>query len=154
MTRRFLWITQVHMCGLHSRITSLHYNRTRHRQKSAAMNFVWRRNNMMMPVPGLAVAELRQRINSYVFYPALLDFDSTMKRRERTKNGCAWWRWIKWLCKERKNNSKTPRLLWKWVGGSRSHSEFFCGKSSQNSPKPVVILWSSIPCVFCLYMNC
>ena len=51
-----------------------------------------------------------------------------------------------------KTNSKNPRLLCKWVGGSRSHLEFFvCGKSSQNSPKPVVIFWSSIPCVFCLY---
>ena len=31
-----------------------------------------------------------------------------------------------------------------------------CGKSSQNSSKPVVIFWSSsssIPCVFCLYCN-
>ena len=28
---------------------------------------------------------------------------------------------------------------------------FFLGKSSQNSPKPVQIFWSSIPCVFCLY---
>ena len=28
---------------------------------------------------------------------------------------------------------------------------FFCGKSSQNIPiKPVLIFWSSIPCVFCL----
>ena len=29
----------------------------------------------------------------------------------------------------------------------------FFGKSSQNSPKPEVIFWSSrpIPCVFCLY---
>ena len=26
-----------------------------------------------------------------------------------------------------------------------------CGKSSQNSPKPVLIFWSSVPCVFCLY---
>ena len=25
------------------------------------------------------------------------------------------------------------------------------GKSSQNSPKPVLIFWSSIPFVFCLY---
>ena len=24
-------------------------------------------------------------------------------------------------------------------------------KSSQNSPKPVLIFWSGIPCVFCLY---
>ena len=29
---------------------------------------------------------------------------------------------------------------------------FFRGKSSQNSPKPVVICWSSIPCVFYLYI--
>ena len=27
----------------------------------------------------------------------------------------------------------------------------FFGKSSQISPKPVLIFWSSIPCVFCLY---
>ena len=51
----------------------------------------------------------------------------------------------------KKKNSQNPRLLWKWVGGSRSHSEFLCGKSSQNSSKPVLIFWSSIPCVFCLY---
>ena len=37
------------------------------------------------------------------------------------------------------------------MGGSRSHSEFLCGKSSQNSPKPLLIFWNSIPCVFCLY---
>ena len=28
----------------------------------------------------------------------------------------------------------------------------FFGKSSQNSPKPVLVFWSSIPCVFCLYI--
>ena len=28
---------------------------------------------------------------------------------------------------------------------------FVFGKSSQNSPKPVLILWSRIPSVFCLY---
>ena len=46
----------------------------------------------------------------------------------------------------KEKNSKNPRLLWKWVGGSRSHSEFcnFFGKSSQNSPKPVLISLSSI----------
>ena len=40
------------------------------------------------------------------------------------------------------------------VGGPRSHSDFFVllGKSSQNSPKPVLTFWSSIPCVFCLYI--
>ena len=49
----------------------------------------------------------------------------------------------------KKKNSKNPRLLWKWVGGSRSHSEFFdvFGKSSQSSPKPVLACWNSIPCV-------
>ena len=25
-------------------------------------------------------------------------------------------------------------------------------KSSKNSPEPVLIFWSSIPCVFCLYV--
>ena len=29
---------------------------------------------------------------------------------------------------------------------------FIVGKSSQNSPKSVLIFWSSIPCVFCLYI--
>ena len=51
----------------------------------------------------------------------------------------------------KKSFSKNPRLLWKWVGVSMSHSDFLCGKSSQNSPKPVLVFWSSIPCVFCLY---
>ena len=38
------------------------------------------------------------------------------------------------------------------MGGSRSLRIFlFLGKSSRNSPKPVLIFWSSIPCVFCLY---
>ena len=37
----------------------------------------------------------------------------------------------KGLCKE-ENNSKHPRLLGKWVGGSRSRSEFFC---LENLPK-------------------
>ena len=31
---------------------------------------------------------------------------------------------------------------------------FVCGKSSQNRPKPVLIFWSSIPCVFCLHIHC
>ena len=31
------------------------------------------------------------------------------------------------------------------MGGSRSHSELFFGKSPQNSPKPVLIFWSSLP---------
>ena len=59
----------------------------------------------------------------------------------------------KGLCKEKK--SKNPRLLWKWVGGSRSLGIFcFVGNPSQNNPKPVglLIFWSSIPCVFCLHI--
>ena len=61
------------------------------------------------------------------------------------------------------------RIDWKWVGGSRSHSDLcvcayvracarvracvcvcVCVKSSQNSPKPVL---SSIGCVLCLYIH-
>ena len=30
----------------------------------------------------------------------------------------------------------------------------FVGKSSQNSCKAVLVFWSSIPCVFCLYIHC
>ena len=37
-----------------------------------------------------------------------------------------------------------------WVGPSLTLN-FLVGKSFQNSPKLVVIFWSSIPCVFCLY---
>ena len=54
----------------------------------------------------------------------------------------------KGLCKE--NNSKNPRLLWKWVVSGLTRI-FLCGKSSQNSPKAVLIFWSSTPCVLCLY---
>ena len=37
---------------------------------------------------------------------------------------------------------------------ARSHSDFVLGESSLNSPKPVLVFWSSIhpvPCVFCLH---
>ena len=37
------------------------------------------------------------------------------------------------------------------MGGSRSHRDFFFGKSSHNSPKPVLIFWSSIPCILSVY---
>ena len=37
-----------------------------------------------------------------------------------------------------------------WVGPGLTR--FFFGKSSQNSPKPVLIFWSSIPCVFCMHI--
>ena len=49
---------------------------------------------------------------------------------------------------QRRKNSKNPSLLWKWVEVTRN---IFLGKSSQNSSKPVLIFWSSIQCVFCLY---
>ena len=51
-------------------------------------------------------------------------------------------------CCAKKRIKTNPRILWKWVGGSRFHSEFFLGKSSQNSSKPVQIFWSSIHYVF------
>ena len=34
------------------------------------------------------------------------------------------------------------------MSGSRSHSDFFFFKSSQNGSKPVLIFWSRIQCVF------
>ena len=34
------------------------------------------------------------------------------------------------------------------MGGSRSDSDFVC---LENRPKIVLIFWSSLPCVFCLY---
>ena len=38
------------------------------------------------------------------------------------------------------------------MGGSRYHSDLFvCWKIVPNNPKPVLIFWSSIPHVFCLY---
>ena len=42
---------------------------------------------------------------------------------------------------------KSEITLWKWVGVTL---KFFFEKSSQNSPKPVLI-FCSIPCVFCLH---
>ena len=36
----------------------------------------------------------------------------------------------------RETNSKNPRLLWKWVGGSKSHSDFF-----ENRPKLALNQW-------------
>ena len=43
-----------------------------------------------------------------------------------------------------------------WVGPGVTRNFFGGGrgKSSQNSSKPVLIFWSSIPCVFCLYIHC
>ena len=41
-----------------------------------------------------------------------------------------------------------------WVGPGLARNFCVCGKSSQNSPKPVLIFCSSIPCVFYLYIHC
>ena len=41
-----------------------------------------------------------------------------------------------------------------WVGPGLTQNLCVCGKLSQNSPKPVLIFWSSIPLVFCLYIHC
>ena len=61
-------------------------------------------------------------------------------------------RWLQLGALQRKKKFKKPRLLWKWVGPGLTRNFLFCfGKSSQNSPKPVQIFWSSIQCVFCLY---
>ena len=56
----------------------------------------------------------------------------------RIRKGAIFWQRLKGLCKEF-FFSKNPRLLGKWVGGSRSHS-------SQNSPKPALIFWNYIHC--------
>ena len=54
------------------------------------------------------------------------------------------------LCKEKKHEITMEVGGWVQV----SLGILFCfGKSSQNSPKPVLIYWSSIPCVFCLYIG-
>ena len=43
------------------------------------------------------------------------------------------------------NKFKKSEITMEVGGWSRSHSDFFFGKSFQNSPKPVLIFWSSIP---------
>ena len=59
----------------------------------------------------------------------------------------------KGLCKEKKfkKSEITMDVGW-WV--QMLLGNYFFGKSSQNSFKPVLIFWSSIPCVFCLYIHC
>ena len=49
-----------------------------------------------------------------------------------------------------RKNSKNPRILWKWVDGSRSHSEFVCGKTSINSSKSVQLFGT----VYHMYSVC
>ena len=84
-------------------------------------------------------------------YYLFIDKDYVQKKRlGKEKNYCPY----KGLCIEI-FFSKNLSLLWKWVVRSRSHSEFFVfGKSSKNGSKPVLILWSSIPCAFCLCIHC
>ena len=45
---------------------------------------------------------------------------------------------------------KLKKIREYYGSGSRSNSEFFFGKSSQNSSKPVLIFWSSILSVYTL----
>ena len=52
----------------------------------------------------------------------------------------------KGLCKEKLKKSEFTMEVGGWVQVSL---KFLCGKSSQNSSKPVLIFWSSIPRVFC-----
>ena len=54
------------------------------------------------------------------------------------------------LCKEKKFKKSEITIE---VGAGLTQN-FFFGKSSKNSPKPVLIYWSSISCVFCLYIHC
>ena len=44
----------------------------------------------------------------------------------------------------KKNSLKNSRLLWKWVGGSRSHSEFFL-ENHHKIALNQLIFWSSVP---------
>ena len=61
---------------------------------------------------------------------------------------------IKGLCKEFfLQKSEITMEVGGWVQVSLGFL-CVCGKSSQNSAKPVLIFWSSIPCVFCLYIHC
>ena len=56
----------------------------------------------------------------------------------------------KGLCKEKIQKTRDYYVS-VWVGTGLTRYFCCCGKSSQNCPKPVVIFWSSIPCVFCMY---
>ena len=54
--------------------------------------------------------------------------------------------------KEKIQKSEITMEVGGWV--QVSFGIFFCGKSCQNGPKPVLVFWSTIPCVFYLYMHC
>ena len=55
------------------------------------------------------------------------------------------------LCKENKIPKIRDYYGSGWVGQGLTRIFLVFGKSSQNSHKPVLIFWSSIPRVFCLY---
>ena len=78
--------------------------------------------------------------------------------RLSTSQGTIFWCRLHIGALKSKKIKKNPSLLWKWVGGwwVQVSLGFFLEnrKSSQNSPKPALIFWSSIPCVFCLYIHC
>ena len=57
------------------------------------------------------------------------------------------------VLKTEKKKFKKSEITMEVGGWVRVSPEFFFGKSSQNSPKPVLIFCSSIPCVFCLYIH-
>ena len=57
-----------------------------------------------------------------------------------------------WVCKV-KQFQKSKITLEVGPGLTRILCVCVGGKSSQNSPKLVLILWASIPCVFCLYVR-
>ena len=58
-------------------------------------------------------------------------------------------RYNKGLCKEKKSKIRHYYGS-EWVGPGLTRN-FFCLKSSKNSPKPVLIFWSSMQC---LYIHC
>ena len=59
--------------------------------------------------------------------------------------GC--WEFRVFAKKEKIKKSELTMEVGGWVQVSL---DFFL----ENSPKPVLIFWSSIPCVFCLYIHC
>ena len=64
---------------------------------------------------------------------------------------CCSVQWPKGLCKEFCSPNIREYYGSGWVSPGLTLN--FLGKSSQNSSKPVLIFWSSIPYVFCLYMH-
>ena len=58
-----------------------------------------------------------------------------------------------WLGAVQRNSSaKNPRLLWKWVGGSRSHSDFVL--FFENHPKTALNQYRHFGVVYHMYSVC